>query len=184
MSIADTTLLAVRLFLAAVFLLSGATKLLDLVGTRKALHDFGLPSVLARPAGPLLPGLELATAAALTSARVAWYGAWGAFALLALFLIAIAIAMARGRRPDCHCFGQLQSAPVGWRTLVRNGALAACAGWLASRGHENSGPELWAWFLSLDSQRRRIAIVFGCVAGLLFLRQLDRSRSQPPRAGE
>jgi peroxiredoxin len=173
------TLLAVRLLMAAVFLLSGATKLLDLVGTQKALHDFGLPTALARPLGPLLPGLELATAAALVAASVAWYGAWAALALLTLFLMAIAIAIARGRRPNCHCFGQLQSAPVGWQTMVRNGVLAACAGWLASRGHGHSGPELWAWFLSLDSHRRRIAIVFGCVAGLLFLRQLDRSRPQP-----
>jgi uncharacterized membrane protein YphA (DoxX/SURF4 family)/peroxiredoxin len=178
LSIADATLLAVRLLLAAVFLLSGATKLVDPPGVRQALRDFGLPPALERRAAPLLPILELITAAALVPASVAWYGAWGALALLTVFMGAIGIAMARGRRPNCHCFGQLQSAPVGWRTLLRNIVLAGGAGWVTSRGRGHSGPQLWTWFAGLDSHGQKVAIVVGVVAGLLFLRQLDRSRPQ------
>ncbi|HEV3061941.1 MAG TPA: MauE/DoxX family redox-associated membrane protein [Vicinamibacterales bacterium] len=178
------TPLAVRLFLAAVFLLSGATKLVDPAGTRQALHDFGLPPALAGPMVPLLPGLELVTAGALLPASLAWYGAWGALALIAVFLVAIGIAMARGRRPNCHCFGQLQSAPVGWWTVLRNGVLATCAGWLASGGQGHSGPELWTWVASLDSHGRKVALVLGCLAGLLFLLQIDRSRPQPAEPSE
>ena len=128
---------------------------------------------------PLLPCLELVTAAALVPSSLAWYGAWGAVALLTVFMGAIGIAMARGRRPNCHCFGQLQSAPVGWRTLLRNIVLAACAGWLTSRGLGHSNPELWTWFAGLDSHGQKVASVLGIVAGLLFLRQLDHSRPQP-----
>jgi uncharacterized membrane protein YphA (DoxX/SURF4 family)/peroxiredoxin len=181
-SIPDVTLLAIRLVLAAVFLLSGATKLVDPAGTRQALRDFGLPSALAGPVAPLLPGIELVTAGALFPASLAWYGAWGALGLLAVFLAAIGGAMARGRRPNCHCFGQLRSAPVGWLTVFRNGVLAACAGWLASRGHGHSGPELWTWAASLDSHGRRLAVVFGGLAGLLLLRQIDRARPRPESA--
>jgi peroxiredoxin/uncharacterized membrane protein YphA (DoxX/SURF4 family) len=177
-SIADLTLLAFRLILAAVFLLSGTTKLVDPVGTLQALRDFGL-SALARPAAALLPWLELATAAALIPAKVAWYGAWGTLALLAAFLIAIGIAMARGLKPNCHCFGQLQSAPVGWRTVLRNTVLAACATWLASRGQGHSGPELWTWIASLDSHGRNVTLVCGGLAILLLLHQIGRARPQP-----
>jgi peroxiredoxin/uncharacterized membrane protein YphA (DoxX/SURF4 family) len=179
LSIADQTLLAVRLFLAGVFLLAGATKLVDPASSRLALRDFGLPSVLARPIAPLLPCLELATSGALVLSSLAWYGAWGALALLTMFMGAIAIAIVRGRRPNCHCFGRLQSAPVSWRTVLRNVVLSAMAGWLVSRGPGQSGPEVWTWFTALDSHGRNVALVLGIVAGLLFLRQVDRSRPQP-----
>ena len=54
-------------------------------------------------------------------------GAVGALGLLAVFSAAIGVSLARGRTPDCHCFGQLHSAPASWKTLVRNAALAALA---------------------------------------------------------
>jgi peroxiredoxin/uncharacterized membrane protein YphA (DoxX/SURF4 family) len=177
--IAEFTLLASRLLLAAVFLLAGAAKLVDPLGSRKALRDFGLPSILARPMVLLLPCLELAVALALIPARLAWYGAQGALALLIVFLIAVAVAMLRGRKPDCHCFGQLHSAPVGRSVLIRNIVLAACAGWLVLRGPQQSGPDLWRWFSTLDVLERKVAIVIACVVGFLFLRLLYTARPRP-----
>ena len=47
-----------------------------------------------------------------------------------LFVVGIGVNLARGRNPECHCFGQLHSAPAGWKTLARTGALAAVAGLL------------------------------------------------------
>jgi peroxiredoxin len=169
-------LLAARLLLAAVFLLSGATKLVDPVGLRKALRDFGVPAALAPAMLLLLPVLELAVAAALIPTRVAWYGACGALALLLAFLLAAGVAMLRGRRPDCHCFGQLHSTPVGWGLLIRNTVLAACAGWVLSRGQFHSGLSLWTWLGSLEGHERRVAIVAGCVLGFGFFYLLDRAR--------
>jgi len=174
--IAEFTLLTSRLLLAAVFLLAGASKLVDPLGFRKALRDFGLPPALARPLVALLPVLEIAVAAALIPARLAWFGARGALVLLTVFMIAVGIAMIRGRKPDCHCFGQLHSAPVGWPTLVRNGVLAVFAGWLASRGDGNLGPDPWAWFSSLDVIERKLAIVAACAVAFLFIYLLRRSR--------
>jgi peroxiredoxin/uncharacterized membrane protein YphA (DoxX/SURF4 family) len=176
--IVEFSLVAARLLLAAVFLLAGATKLIDPFGTRKALRDFGVPAVLARPLVLLLPLLELVVAAALIPAGLVWYGAWGALGLLVLFLLAVGVAMARGRKPDCHCFGQLHSAPVGRSTLIRNAVLAACAGWLASRGPIQKEPDLWGWFASLGPEESKFAIVGAGVAAFLFFRVLVRSRPQ------
>lgn len=171
-------LLAARLLLAAVFLLAGATKLIDPFGTRKALRDFGVPAVLARPLVMLLPLCELVVAGALIPASLVWYGAWGALGLLTIFLIGVGVAMARGRKPDCHCFGQLHSAPVGRSTLIRNAVLAGCAGWLVSRGPMQKESDLWGWFASLGPEESKFAIVGACVAAFLFLRVLVRSRPQ------
>ncbi len=180
--IAELISLYARLILAGVFLLAGATKLVDPVGMRKALRDFGLHSALARPVVVLLPVLELAVAAALIPTSLAWYGAAGALALIVLFLNAVAIAMLRGRKPDCHCFGQLHSAPVGWQTLVRNGVLAACAVWVVWRGPLHAGPDVWAWLASLNGPERKVAVVVGCIAGFGFLHVLDRARPRSESA--
>jgi hypothetical protein len=57
-----------------------------------------------------------------------------------VFVAGISFNLARGRKPDCHCFGQLHSAPVGWTTLLRNGVLAAVAGFILWEGREGAGP--------------------------------------------
>jgi peroxiredoxin/uncharacterized membrane protein YphA (DoxX/SURF4 family) len=123
----DVALLAARMLLVSVFIVAGVTKLADRAGSKKALVDFGVPASLAAPLGVLLPLAELAVAAALIPASTAWWGAVGALVLLLLFVVGISANLARGRKPDCHCFGQLHSAPAGRETLVRNAVLAALA---------------------------------------------------------
>ncbi len=123
--------LTFRLILAIVFAIAGIAKLADLKGSRKSLGDFGVPRVLAAPFSVLLPLAELSGAAALLSHTTARWGAAALAGLLILFIGGIAVNLARGRRPDCHCFGQLSSAPVSVKTLVRNAALLAIAAWVA-----------------------------------------------------
>jgi thiol-disulfide isomerase/thioredoxin len=119
--------LAARVGLAIVFAIAGAAKLADREGTKNAVVAFGAPERLAAPLALLLPLAELSVAGLLLPAATALYGAIGALVLLAVFSIAIAVSLARGRAPDCHCFGQLHSAPASWKTLARNGVLAAIA---------------------------------------------------------
>src|SRR3712207_3335387 len=135
----NVALLAARLLLAAVFVVAGIAKLADREGSRRAIVDFGVPSALAAPLGLLLPLGELVVAAALLPASTSWWGALGALALLSLFVAGISINLARGRKPDCHCFGQLHSAPAGWKTLARNAVLAAVAGLLPRAGFHRAG---------------------------------------------
>src|SRR5215203_4745384 len=157
-------LLIARLLLALIFLVAGLAKLADRAGSRQALIDFGVPAALATPLGVLLPLAELAVAATLIPASTAWWGALGALALLLLFVAGIGINLARGRKPDCHCFGQLHSAPAGWRTLTRNGVLAAVAGFVVWEGSADAGPSAVGWIESLS-----ITQLAGLIAGLVVL---------------
>ena len=123
------SLLIARLLLAVVFAIAGAAKLFNVDGARKSMADFGIPGPLVSPMARLLPLMELLLAVALIPVISAWWAAIGVLIMLLLFIGAIGINLARGRRPDCHCFGQLHASPVGWKTIVRNSALAS---WLRS----------------------------------------------------
>jgi peroxiredoxin len=155
----NIALFLIRLLLATVFVVAGVAKLVDRGGTRQAVTDFGVPSPLVAPLGVLLPLAELTVAAALLFAPTAWWGALGALVFLLLFAAGIGANLARGRRPECHCFGQLRSEPVGWKTLARNLVLAAAAGFFVWRGYGGAGPGAVGWLAGLSSFQ---------VAGLLF----------------
>ena len=121
----STVALAARMVLAVVFLTAGVGKLMDLPGSRQAMRDFGVPRPLADLGGVLLPLAELGTVAALVIRPSAQWGAVAAVLLLLGFMAGIANALRVGITPDCHCFGQIHSAPAGRGTLIRNGVLAA-----------------------------------------------------------
>lgn len=165
-------LLVIRLVLAAVFVLSGLTKLADRSGTRKAIIDFGLPDRLAMSFAFLLPIAELLVAVALVPVTTAWWGALGALALLVLFSIGIALNLARGKTPDCHCFGQLHSAPIGWRTLVRNGALALGAGLVVWQGPANPGASVGLWLSGFTTAEQVGLTLVGLLVPLIAVMAL------------
>jgi methylamine dehydrogenase accessory protein MauD len=133
----DWIALLARLMLAAVFLIAAVGKLADRQGSRQALADFGVPSRMAAPVALILPLVEFAIAALLIPSASTRWGALAALGLLGLFIAGISVSLAHGRKPDCHCFGQLHSAPIGWSTLVRNGFLAAVAGIVLWQGGES-----------------------------------------------
>jgi len=163
----DIALLLIRLVLAGIFAVSGVAKLADRAGSRQAMTDFGVPHSLAAPFGILLPLAELAVAITLLPASTAWWGALGALALLLLFVAGIGANLARGRKPDCRCFGQLHSAPAGWSTLARNAVLAALAAFVVWRGSGGAGPGALSWLGGL-SAAGLLGLLFGLVVlGLL-----------------
>lgn len=164
-----TTLLAARLALAGVFLMAGLAKLADRTGSRQAISNFGLPQRLARPLSLALPLVELAVSIALIPPASARWGALGALALLLIFVLAIAVNLAKGRKPDCHCFGQLHSSPVGWPTLARNAALAGVAGLVLWQGWADPGPNPVSWMGDLSAGATAVVIggaVMVAVVGL------------------
>jgi uncharacterized membrane protein YphA (DoxX/SURF4 family)/thiol-disulfide isomerase/thioredoxin len=126
--------LVFRCVLAAVFVVAGVGKLLDLPGSRRAMEEFGLPASQARLAGVLLPCAELAVAGALLVNASARYGGVAALLLLALFVGGVWRAISQGRAPDCHCFGQVHSEPAGPSTIVRNLILAGIAAVVVATG--------------------------------------------------
>ena len=120
-----TVFLIGRLLLSGIFLIAGFTKWADRTGSAKSFVGFGLPEALAKAMAILLPPLEIAIGVCLIPAGLALYGNVAALCLLVVFILGIGVALARGRKPDCHCFGQLHSKPVGGDLLVRNIMLAA-----------------------------------------------------------
>ena len=123
-----------RLLLSGIFLLAGSAKLRDRAGSRQSLRDFGVPRALAAPGALLLSAAELLAGICLLPRSFAWIGAILAGGLLAAFVIAIAVSLARGRKPDCHCFGQLHSQPIGWGLAARDALLAGAAALVVSYG--------------------------------------------------
>ncbi|MDQ4039113.1 MAG: redoxin domain-containing protein [Actinomycetota bacterium] len=124
----DLVVLLARLLLAGVFVISAATKLLDRSGSRAAVQDFGVPASLVPVVAAGLPAAELICATLLvTEDPTATLGAVASALLLGAFTVAIVVNLVRGRRPDCHCFGQLSASPTGWPTVARNGCLLVLA---------------------------------------------------------
>jgi thiol-disulfide isomerase/thioredoxin/uncharacterized membrane protein YphA (DoxX/SURF4 family) len=175
----DSVMIGAQLLLAGVFAVAGVAKLFDLPGSRRAIEEFGVPGRAAAVAGTVLPFVELATAAALLIEPSARWGALAALVLLLTFTAGIANAMRRGRAPDCHCFGQVHSAPAGRRTLARNAVLAALAALVVAQG---PAPAIDDW---VAAQSAPVLIVIGVVVVAAVLGALvwrHRSRDHARRA--
>jgi peroxiredoxin len=141
----DLLVALARLLLAGVFLISGVGKLVDLAGSEKAMRGFGAPEPLAKPGGVALPLAELSVAILLLPAT-ATLGGVLALLLLVAFVGAVGYKLSGGRRPDCHCFGQLHAKPIGWRTMATGGVLTAAAFFVAAGGLAGRpGPSLVGW---------------------------------------
>ena len=119
--------LLARLVLALVFAVAGLTKLANTDKTREMLAGFGVGRGMLTYLAFALPLVELSVAIALIVPPAAYTGALSALALLALFTGAILYNLAQGRHPVCNCFGQIDAAPIGPLTLVRNGVLTGLA---------------------------------------------------------
>src|SRR5437868_891634 len=138
----EMILLLFRLSLAGIFALAGIAKFMDLKGSENAFRDFGIPQVITLPASIGLSVLEILIAVLFISSSTAWFGAIGASVLLVLFIGQMIYQMAKGNAPDCHCFGQIHSEPVGKKSLVRNIIFAVPAVFLVFQGRENQGLSL------------------------------------------
>jgi len=148
----DGLLLLARLVLAAVFLVSGIAKLLDLAGSQSAMRSFGVPESSSKIAGIALPVVEILIAVLLLPVASAKWGALAALALLVAFIAGISYNLSRGRKFDCHCFGQLTSSEIGPSTLIRNVVLGVIALFIVVPGFatNNVGTSIGDAFGSLD----------------------------------
>lgn len=170
----DILLLVARLVLFGVFAVAGVTKLLDLAGSQQAMRGFGLPEALAKPAGIALPVAELLVAVLLLPVATAGWGALLGMLLLVAFVGGIAYNLSKGRTPDCHCFGQLHSEPIGRPTLIRNGVLALVALPVAVRGlGGDAGTSVVGWMDDLSAlgwvTLTGALVVLAVLAGVVWL---------------
>jgi peroxiredoxin/uncharacterized membrane protein YphA (DoxX/SURF4 family) len=155
--------IAVRSFLAVIFVVAGTAKLRDREGFGQNLRDFGLGPHLARWLRTGVPVAEITVAATLLSTHISWLGAWAALALLASFTVATVYNLSGGRTPECRCFGR-QSRPIGWQTVARNGLLIVLALVLIMHGPAFSDADASS---SLDAIPRWLVVVFATAFILL-----------------
>jgi hypothetical protein len=153
--------------LAVVFGVAGVTRLTDRVGFREAVRSFGVPLALAGGLAIVLPPFELLVAGSLLPAGTALVGALAALAVLVVFAVGIVVALARGRQPECHCSGQLHSATVTWRTLLRDVALIAATVFVVVVGRSNAVRSATGWIGSLDASETA-----GLLGGTVFAAEL------------
>ena len=76
----EIALLIVRLVLFGIFSMAGIGKLLDLEGSSRAVKSFGIPEVLAKPIGILIPVAEIVFAFCFLFVGSSWLGAVGGLA--------------------------------------------------------------------------------------------------------
>jgi thiol-disulfide isomerase/thioredoxin len=164
----DALILICRLVLAVVFAVAAVAKLTDRADTRRAVVDFGVREPVAAWLAIGLPIAELAVAVLLLPASTAPAGALGALLLLLLFSAAILFNLAHGREPECHCFGQLHSAPAGPRTLARNGLLAVVAALTLAGTVLADDPGAVAWVEHLDGAETAV-VAIGAATALLAI---------------
>ena len=168
-------MLAARLILAAVFVVSGISKLFDLSGSQAAMRSFGVPERMTRAGGILLPVAELIIAVLLIPAATAAWGALLALVLLIVFVVSIGYSLSRGRKFDCHCFGQLTTSEIGPSTLSRNAVLAVLAAFVAVSGFANNdpGPGVREVVRGLDTFEWLMLVIglilLGALAGVAWL---------------
>ena len=117
------------------------------------MRSFGVPERFTRAGGIALPIAEIVIAVLLIPAATARWGALLALILLAVFVAGISYSLSRGRKFDCHCFGQLTTSEIGPPTLIRNAALAVLAAFVTISGFANNdpGPGLTDVFRGLDA---------------------------------
>lgn len=174
----EVAILIVRLLLVAIFGLSGIAKLFDPEGSEKAFGDFGLPKFLQKPMVYLLPAFELAVAGTLLFVTTSWFGAIGAAGLFVIFTVGMLYQMAKGNAPDCHCFGQIRSEPVGVTSVLRNVAFLILAGFLVLQGQNTQGLSLVNSNQDIMQIVIGIAVVVLLLAAVLFLKKISEQQTQ------
>jgi uncharacterized membrane protein YphA (DoxX/SURF4 family) len=123
--------LAVRLYLGSLFLLACWHKILEPHSFAVDIATYQmLPLALVNPLAIVLPWVELVTGVLLVLGLRTRAASLLAAAMLAMFTVAISVAVARGLDLSCGCFASQGVAedPISWRTIVRDGIwlLLAC----------------------------------------------------------
>lgn len=114
-----------RWLLAALFLITGALKAIDPVGTAQSIGNYHLvPDTLVPFTALYAPWLEILCGLALLSSQLRRGGWLLALLLSAVFLVFTTSALIRGLDISCGCFGTGQRGNLPWVALLDTAMLA------------------------------------------------------------
>jgi putative oxidoreductase len=116
--------LAARLYLGTIFLLACWHKLIEPEAFAIDIATYQiLPLALINPMAIILPWVELFAGLMLILGLRTRAAALLVAGMMAMFLGAISIALAKGLEMSCGCFASQGAAedPISWRTIVRDG---------------------------------------------------------------
>ncbi len=124
----ELVVFGIRCMLGLVFIVAGLTKLSHWREFRATVLRYELVAPrLARMAGVLLPPLELVLGTALLAGFATRTSALLVSGMLAMFTLAVAITLMRGRVIECGCFSGVAPRRMTWSTVVRNLVLLSMA---------------------------------------------------------
>jgi putative oxidoreductase len=119
--------LAARLYLGTIFLLACWHKLTDPGAFALDIATYQiLPLALINPMALVLPWVELLAGIMMLIGFRTRPAALLIAGMMAIFLVAISLALGKGLEMSCGCFASQGAAedPISWRTIVRD------SGWL------------------------------------------------------
>jgi len=111
-----------RLIVGGAFIVASFDKILDPVSFAKVVDSYQLlPPILISPFAITLPWVEFIAGTLLVLGVASQASALLIFAMLVMFIIAVAINLGRGANIDCGCFGAVvRQEPIGWHTIARD----------------------------------------------------------------
>jgi uncharacterized membrane protein YphA (DoxX/SURF4 family) len=117
-----------QIAIGLLFAAAALAKLGDLHSFAEEIHNFKmLPVAIENIVAMTLPWIELVAALALILGVRARSGSLVAACMMAVFIVAVAVAMARGLDIECGCFGTADGTRVGFVKLLENSGMFALA---------------------------------------------------------
>lgn len=114
-------LVIIRIVLGFVFIFAAISKAAEPEAFAKAIYNYKLlPLFLINILAITLPWIELSAGLLLVFGVSVKENSAILIGLLVVFIIAIAISMARGLDIDCGCFGTVDGAKVGFIKILEN----------------------------------------------------------------
>lgn len=168
----DVVLILIRLFLFGVFALAGIGKLMDAEGSESAARSFGVPDGFVKLVGRGLPVIEIFVAILFLFSGTAWLAAIFGLLLILVFIGGMLFQIAKGNAPDCHCFGQIHSEPVGSSSVIRNCLFGLLALFLVAQGVSGQGPAILENESDMTSTILLLLLLAAVVAAVVFLKQI------------
>ncbi len=127
-NVVNVAVLVLRVVLAAIFIVAGASKIghANLFAAQIAGFKL-LPQAVIAPMALGLPFLEILLGGYLLLGLFTRTSAWIAVVLLALFDAAIASAVVRGMTVSCGCFGPNDATVTTWAEVARDAIFVVLA---------------------------------------------------------